>query len=157
MAGGEHELLLADGRDAYHAIANLEAGFQRVGEAVAKVGAHLKAVDDDLDGVLALLVEVGGRRGVHELAVHAGPDEALPDHLLKQLSVLPLSPLRQRRQQQEARAARHLQDAIGHLLGGLPLDRDAAVGAERPPDGSEQEAQVVVDLRDGGDRGTRVL
>jgi len=131
---GEHELLLADGGDAHHALADLERGLERVGQAVAEVGAHLETVDDHLDGVLALLVEIRRVGGVHELAVHARPHEPLPDHLLEELAVLALAPLGKRREQQEAGTGREGEDAVGHLLGGLALDRDAAVGAERLPD-----------------------
>ena len=54
MAGGEHELFACRcGAIRTTPSASLSAGLQRVGETVAEVGAHLEAVDDDLDGVLA--------------------------------------------------------------------------------------------------------
>ena len=81
----------AAGAIAHHALADLERGLERVGETVAEVVAHLKPIDDHLDGVLLLLVEVGRVGGVDQLAVDPGPHEPLRDHLLEQLAVLALA------------------------------------------------------------------
>ena len=47
------------------------------------------------------------------------------------------------------------QNALHDLLGGLPGDGPAAVGAVRRADGGVEQAQVVVDLGDGADGGAR--
>ena len=157
VAGGEDEVVALRRGDAHHALADLERGLERVGEAVAEVVAHLEAVDHHLDGVLLLLVEVGRRVGVDQLAVDARAHEPLARHLLEQLAVLALLRRGQRREHHEAAAGRQRGDAVDHLLRGLALDREVAVGARRHADRGEQQAQVVVDLGDGADRRARVL
>ena len=71
--------------------------------------------------------------------------------------MLALAVFGQRRKKQEPRAGGHGEDEVRHLLRGLPLDRNVAVGAERLADGGVEQSQVVVDLGDGRDRRAGVL
>ena len=114
-------------------------------------------VDDDLDGVLLLLVE---RRRVVELvglAVDPGPGEALRLQLAEELDVLPLAAADHRGQHLEPAALLEGQDPVDDLLRGLPLDRRAADRAVRPAGAGEEQPEVVVDLGDGADGRAGVL
>jgi hypothetical protein len=91
VAGRQHDLLGARYRGARDPVADLERGLQRAREPRPQAAAHRQPVDHHLDRVLALLVEHRRVSGVDHLAVDPGPQEALLDHLLEELSVLALA------------------------------------------------------------------
>ena len=101
----------------------VERGLDRVGEPALGGRLDREPVDDDLDGVLLLLVEL--RRLVERvgLAVDPGPGEALGLQLAEQLDVLALAAADHRGQHLEAAALLERQDPVDDLLRGLPLDR----------------------------------
>ena len=139
----------------------VQRGLDRVGEPALRRGLGREPVDDDLDGVLLLLVEL--RRAVDHvgeldrLAVDPCPAETLRLQAAEELDVLTLAAADDRREHLEAGALLELQDAVDDLLGGLSLDRRAALGAVRPAGPRVQQPEVVVDLGDGADRRARVL
>src|SRR5262249_35699777 len=90
------------------------------------------------------------------LAVYAGTDEAVPQHILEQVLVLALLPADHRGQHQEARPLRQRQDAGQDLLPRLRRDRPTALRAMALADTREQDAQIVVNLSDGADGRARV-
>ena len=117
----------------------------------------LEPVDDDVDGVLLLLVQLGWLVGeVMRLAVDQRPAEPRCLELAEELAVLALAAADDRRDDLEARAFLHRQDAVDDLLGGLARDGLAALGAMRAPGTGVEKAQVVVDLGDGADGRPRV-
>src|SRR5207253_10810534 len=110
-------------------------------------GAHDEPVDDDLDGVLELLVELG--HALLEdvlLAVDLDPREALAGQILEDVLVLALAVADDRRVDREARPLVELQHLVDDRVEALPRDRLAADRAVRPPDPGVEEAQVVVEL-----------
>ena len=108
-----------------------ERGLDRVGEPALGRRLDREPVDDDLDGVLELLVEL--RRVVERvgLAVDAGPAEALLLELAEQLDVLALAAADDRGEHLEAAALLEREHPVDDLLRGLALDRRAAGRAVR--------------------------
>ena len=113
-------------------------------------------VDDDVDGVLDLLLELGRFGEGDDLAVDAGPGEALGLELGEEVDVLALAGAHDRGEHLEARALGQLEEPVDDLLRALPGDRLTADRAVRPAGPGEEEAEVVVDLGDRADRGARV-
>ena len=129
----------------------------RLREPQPQVGAHHEPVDDDLDGVLELLVELG--HALLEdvlLAVDLDAGEALPRQVLEHVLVLALAVADDGRVDREARPVLELQHLVDDRVEALSRDRLTADRAVRPPDTRVQEAQVVVDLGHGADRRARV-
>src|SRR5579884_2645278 len=133
-----------------------QRGLDGVGEPPANVGLHDQAVDDDLDGVLALLVELDLVAQLANLAVDADAREALLGDLLEQLRVLALPPANHVREELDARPFGELHDLVDDLLGALRGDFTPALVAVRDPDPRIEQAQVVVDLGHRPDRRARV-
>ena len=152
-------LLEVDELDDEHAAGQAERGLDRVGEAA--LGRALGAlghepVDDDVDGVLDLLLELRRVGEGDDLAVDPGPGEALGLELGEQVDVLALAGADDRREHLEPGLLGQLEQPVDDLLRGLPADRLAADRAVRAAGAGEQQAQVVVDLGDGADGGPRV-
>ena len=71
--------------------------------------------------------------------------------------MLAFLPRDDRRQDHQAGALVHLQDAVDDLLDGLLSDRAAAIRAVRPPGPGVEQPQVVVDLSNRAHGGSRVV
>ena len=67
----------------HQAAALLHGGLQAVGQALADIGTHHQAVHHDLDGVLLLLVQLGGLVQRVHFAVDAHAHEAVLEGLLQ--------------------------------------------------------------------------
>ena len=106
---------------------------------------------------LRFLSSAGHRVEIVELAVDLDALEALAQQVGELLAVLALPPAHDRRQQVEPGALRHGQHPVDHLRDGLRLDRQAGRGRVGDADPRPEQAQVVVDLGDRGDRRARVL
>src|SRR6185436_14563620 len=83
--------------------------------------------------------------------------ESLAAKLLEDLRVFTLAVDDHRRQQHDGQAVRHFHDLVDHLAHGLRGQRDAMIRTARDAGAREQQAQVVVDLRDRTHRGTGVV
>ena len=136
--------------------ASCGGGLDGVGEPPPQALLHHQAVDDDGDVVLVLLVEVDVLLELAHVAVDLDAREAVGAQLLEQLAVLALAAAHDRREHAEAGARLELADLVDDLLHALPGDGPPAVGAVRVADARVEQAQVVVDLGDGADRGARV-
>ncbi len=134
-----------------------ERGLHRVGQPALGGLLDREPVDDDLDGVLLLLVQLGRLGERVGLAVDARPGEALGLQLAEQVDVLALAAAHDRGQHLEAPALLQRQDAVDDLLRGLPRDRRAAGRAVRAAGAGVEQPQVVVDLGDRADGRARVL
>ena len=99
----------------------------------------------------------GGDGDLDQLAVDVGADEALLPHALEQLAKLPLPALNERRAHLDARVARPCEHDVGDLRGALSLHGASAIRAVRRARARPEQAQVVVDLRDRSDGGSRVV
>ena len=149
-------LVLVDDLDLGDTLGELQRGLERVGEPAFDAGAAHEPVDDDLDRVLLVALELQLGREVDELTVDPRPREPLARELVEQRVVLALAAAHDRREHLEPRAFLQLQHPVDDLLRGLARDEPAAVRAVRDADARVQQPQVVVDLGDRADRGTRV-
>ena len=133
------------------AVGQAQRRLHRVGQPATARLAHDQPVDDDVDGVLVLLVQ---RRRLGQrvrLAVHADAAEALGLQVPERLDELALAPADDRREDLEARALGQRQHLVDDLLRRLAGDRAAAARAVRLPRPRPEQAQVVVDLGDRPD------
>ncbi len=164
LARGEQRFILGFshflgivGREARHATGELQCRFERFGQALLRVGADPESVYHDLDGVFLLRIDLGQRIELVHAAVDAHAHEALAAHGVEDLRVFALAVDDHRCEQQDGEAVRHPQDLVDHLAHGLRLERHAVVRATRDAGAREQQAQIVVDLRDRADGGARVV
>ena len=97
-------------------------------------------------------LERGPLGKLDELAVHARPREALLGEVVEERRVLALATAHDRSENLEPGALGQVAQAVDDLLGALAGDQPAAVGAVGLADARIEQAQVVVDLRDGPDR-----
>ncbi len=146
MPRRQDQLFAIGHRDPNQTLAHPECGLEGVGEAGSHPIANRQPIDHHLDRVPAVLVQIGGRGGINELAIDPGADKTLADHLAEKLAVLALALVDQWCEQHEPGAFAEGRELIHHLLDRLWLDRDLAVGTERYADGRPQQPQVVVDL-----------
>ena len=156
----EYQIILTLTAYRQHAIALAQGGFYRLGNAARfGVAANNQAVNHDVNVMPLLLVQ---RQGVgvlnrHHRAVDADADEPAAPRRLKHLPVFPFLAAHFGRQQGNARGLRQGQDGIHNLLYGLSGHRVAAFGAVRLAHPGEQQPQIVVNLRNGANGGTRVV
>jgi hypothetical protein len=147
---------LVDQLDVHQPVCPPHCGLDRVGQALARVGAHDQAIDHHRHVMLVLLVEHDRLLEQAQLTVDLHPGKAVLAQLLEELSVLPLAPAHHRGEHHEASALGELHDLIDDLLGGLTGDGPAAYRAVRPAHPGPQQAQVVIDLGDRAHRGAGI-
>ena len=107
--------------------------------------------------MFAFLVQGRDIVKVDQDAIHSGPYEAGGPHLLEHMQVLALAVPHHRGQQHQLAALGLCQHGIDHLADGLCLQCDAVVRAAWVAHPGEQQAQVVVNLRDGAHRRAGVM
>ena len=106
--------------------------------------------------MIFVAVKLGRRLQLVHLPIHPHPHEAGLARILEDAFVFALAVHHQRRQEQQPAVLGILQDAVHDLLDRLRADLAAAVGAVGHADAGIEQAQVVVDLGDGADRGSRI-
>ncbi len=120
------------------AVGMAQRGLERFGQALLGFRADLQPVDDDLDGMLAGLLQ--GRQCVDfiHLAVDAQPRESLRAQFVEQIQLLALALHHQRRQDHYARVLRQLQHMVHHLAHALRLQHQIVLRAIRVAGAREQ-------------------
>ena len=134
--------------DLGHALGQPQRRLQGVGQPPLDARPLDQPVDDDLDGVLLVAGQLGWAGQLVDLAVDAGPHEALAGQLLQQPLVLALPAPHHRRQHLEAGAVGQVHDAVDDLLGGLAGDWPSTHRAVGLSDPGVEKPEVVVDLGD---------
>ena len=134
-----------------------QRGLETLRQTLARIGAHLQAVDHHVDIVLLVLGQRRRILAIHGLAVDAEADVAQRLHLRQQIGKLALLAARHRRQQHHARFGRQRQHGIDHLAHGLCLQRQMVIRAMGCAGAGKQQAQVVVDFRHRAHGGARVV
>jgi hypothetical protein len=153
---GEHLLGLSLGGHDHEPLPVAQRGLHGVGEALADPRLGHQAVHHRVDRVLLLLVETDLLvEGEHD-PVHAHPRESRLPHRLQHVLVLALPLLHQGGEDEELGARGQVRDLVDDLLRGLLRDRPAAAVAGEAAHPRPEDAQVVVDLRDGAHGGARV-
>ena len=133
-----------------------ERGLHRVGEPLLGRILDREPVDHHGDVVLLLLLELGRIGERVDRAVDHHARVALRLQVGEQVDELALAGAHHRRQHLEPAALLHGEDLVDDLLRGLLLDDVPAHRAVRHAGPRVEQAQVVVDLGDGADRGPRV-
>ena len=95
-------------------------------------------------------------RKIAHFAVNAHAHIAALAQLLKILLKLALAILHDWRENVQTRAGLQRHDLIHHLVDRLLMDLLAAFWAVRHADARVKQAQIIVDLSDGADGGTRI-
>ena len=154
-----------------HAVGQFERRLQRVGQPTLDPGAQDKPVHHeadadffindepvhhDLDGVDLVTGQLGQLGQLVHGAVNAGAGKALAGQFLDEALVLALSPPHDGRQDLETGALGKGQDPVDYLLGRLAGDEAAVLGTMGYADPGIEQAQVVVNLRDGAHRAAGV-
>src|SRR5262249_51337734 len=138
-------------------LAEVEGRLDRIGEPGAGGAADDRAVDHDLDLVLAAM---GKGRGLVEIdgpAVHADAGEAGGPQLVPEGVVALAVPALDGGHDVDAGSLGEMQDFFDDLVGRLAADREVALGAIELAEAGEENSQVVVDLGDGADGGAGAL
>ncbi len=132
-------------------IGDPQCGLEALGQALAHVGSHPQAVDDDVDVVLFGLLQCRQRFGLEDR--HRGPARADPEphvaarlHVGKQVGELTLAVAHDRRQDHEPGALGQRERGVHHLAHALCGQRQTMVGAVGRAGARVEQAQVVVDL-----------
>ena len=94
---------------------------------------------------------------INNLAVNSRTHIAGPSHVEQFFAVFALPSSHDRSQHLEFGSLWERPDSVYHLLDGLGRDLFAAVEAERPADSGKEQAEIIVNLRDGPDGGPRVM
>ena len=152
------ELLLARGHivDQHQPAREASRRLGAVREAAGAVRPDHQAVDHDLYVVLLVLVEGYLLAQVVDRAVDAHSDIAALARVLEHLGVLALAGADNGCEYLYAAALRPGHDLVDNLVYGLLADLLAALGAVRDADARPEQAEVVVDLRNGANGGARV-
>ncbi len=135
--------------DRHDTVRNAERGLHRFGNAVSTLLRKPDAVDDELDGVFFLLLEAGSRLEIHELFVDSGPQKSLLQCVFEHFPVFALLSPNHRGEHLQFGAARPRQDDIENLIHALLADLAPAGRTVRHADARKQEAQIIVNFRDG--------
>jgi hypothetical protein len=134
-----------------------EGGLHCLGKAVALVRPGGEPIHHDLHDVLLVLLQGDLLFEPVDDAVHPGPEEAFLADLLEEVAVLPLLAPHHRREDLDLFLRVVPEDEVHDLVQGIPGEGFATVGTGGHADSAEEEAQVVVDFRDGAHGGPGVV
>ena len=152
----EFEDFPADDRRLRETVRQLQRIFQRIVQTPLDAGLYHNAVDDNPDGMLDILVEPDLLIEAVLISVHEHAHVACTAGALKDLLVHALPPADHRRDDLELRPLLERHDLVHHLIHRLLRDDAPAVRAVRNADAGIEQPEMIIDLRHGADRGTRV-
>ena len=138
------------------AIGQTESCFYRISKALAHTGTHHEPVNDDLDRVAQFLFQNWSVLESNQFAVDDRTRVAGRLQLIDQVLIFTLASTHDRRQNLETRSLIHGTHSIHNLLGSLRLNACATLRAVSDPRTRVQQTQVVVNLSNRANRGTRV-
>ncbi len=139
------------------AFGKLQGGFEALGQALLALGPDAQAVDDDVDVVLLSLFQRRHAVDFQHLAVDAQAHIALRLQAGAFVLEAALLAARDGGQHGQPRLGRPAQHRVDHLADALGLQRQAVIGAVGRAHPRVEQAQVVVDLGDGADRGAGIV
>ena len=131
--------------------AEFQSHLDRIGNAGAGLFLHRETIDNDLDRVELVAVEAHPFGNLAHGPVDADPEEAVPQNLPEQLTVMPLPRADDRGEKLHLRPPGKIQYAVDDLVRRLLLYLLPAVRAILRPGPCEQEPEIVVDLGNSAD------
>ena len=153
----EEDILPVHDADDDQTVGQAGGGLDGIREAGTDVRTDDQTVDDDLDIMLLVFFELEFFGQIIDDAIHAHADKATLARSIKLLLVLALAAAHDRCQHLNAAALRQRQNLIHDLVHGLLADLPAADRAVRHTDARVHQTEIVIDLRHGTHRGTRIL
>ena len=136
-----------------HPLGLLECGLDGVGDPRAGVGGQFHPVDDDVDGVVVVLVEIRALDGeVVLLAVDLDARVPVSHERLEAVLEGPLLVADHGRTDLRSGPFGELEQPFDHPLGALLADLPSALGTVRRAHAGVQQPQVVVEFGDRPDR-----
>src|ERR1035437_10045863 len=136
-----------------NALPPAQGRLDRVAQPEANLLVNDQPIHDRLDGVPLLRVQfyADAAGQLDQLTVHAGADEALAGQPLDHVAELALLVADNRSEQHDPRPRRQREDFVHNVAGSLAHDGHAGFRAVGLADVRVEQAQVVVNLRRGGD------
>ena len=144
-----------------HVDGHLTAGqahdlFDRLGETRLDALADHETIDHDLDGMADVLIEADVLRKLIHVSVHTYTHIAGAAGRVEHLLMHALLAADNRCQQLNPAALRHQKQLIHDLIHRLALDLASALRTVRRADACVQKTHIIINLRDGTDRRTRI-
>jgi len=133
------------------AIGVAQRGFERFSEPLFEISADFQAVDDDFNGVLFVLFQLGQLVQFKHFAIDTHPHKTLRAQLIEEVHILALAADNHRRKDHQLGVFRQGKHMVNHLADGLARQRLAVFRAERRADARKQKTQVIVDFGDRAD------
>src|SRR5262249_35978945 len=152
---GIEPLFAVDDRDDDDAVGQLSGRAHGLLQPLGDAGFDQQAVDHDLDGVIAALVQRDLFVERAQFAVDARAREAARPELFELLFEFAFAAAHDRREDHHAFAFGQLLDVLDDLVGGLARHGPPAVVAMRLAHRRKEQPQVIVNLGDGADGRTR--
>ena len=145
------------------ALGDAQCGLEGFGQTLTRSRCHFQPVDHHLDAVAGGLGEPGRivefmKTRRFAFGAHPHPHEALGAQVFKKIDVLALAIGDHRREHHQLRVRRQGECCVDHLRDALRLEcLIGMVGAVGRADPGKEQPQVVVNLGDRADSGTRVV
>ncbi|OPY07668.1 MAG: hypothetical protein A4E67_01172 [Syntrophaceae bacterium PtaB.Bin038] len=157
VALAEEDLAAPGDSRADEAVGEAGRDLQGIAQALADALADGKAVDDHVDVVAPVAVQGDLVGEVPDFAVHPHAHVALAPQAGELALKLPLLAADDRGHEGDGRSLRQRQELLHHGVDRLRADLAAAPGAVGHADPRVEQAQVIVDLRDGPHGGAGVV
>ena len=138
-------------------IATFERRAQGIGETLLDALPGHQAIHHHLNAVQVVLVELDVVGKLAHLAIDANPGESLSGEAADQFAVGAFLAAHHGGKQLIAGALRQRADLIHHLVDGLGADRPIALRAVGIAGATEQQTQIILDLRHRAHRGAWVV
>ena len=149
-------LFAADDIHGQKSLRDFKHVINRCGKSHQNFGLDHQTVHHDFNRVLDIFVEFDFLGKFVHIAVDSGTYVTVLSGTLQNLGMLALLPPDDRRKELDFCALGQLHNLVRHFVHGLSFDYLAAVRAVRNTDSRIEQTEVIVNLRHGSDRGTRV-
>lgn len=148
--------IAVDEIDADDAVGQPQRRLHRLGEALLSRRLDCNPINDDVDVVLALLIQRWHLSKPMNVSIHPYSGEAIGRQLSEQLDVLTFASTNHRGEDLKLSTLVERHEAVDNLLRGLTADELAAHRAVGLTDAGPEQAQIIMNLCDGANGRARV-
>ena len=148
--------IAVDKIDADDAVGQPQRRLHRLGEALLSRRLDCNPINDDVDVVLALLIQRWHLSKPMNVSIHPYSGEAIGRQLSEQLDVLAFASTNHRGEDLKLSTLVERHEAVDNLLRGLTADELAAHRAVGLTDAGPEQAQIIMNLCDGANGRARV-